>query len=184
MGFPTDENGFGTDCPVGCWPAGQTPEWIYVSFGGLKTGDDWSPSDRFPPNSFIPLLQNSSTTWQRSLFPYLFSLELNAGYTELDIGFAGYGSVFYAKPLTSCIWQFVNELTTPVNNKFYDGKAQLGWAPPVSGPSVKRLMALLDYPPDKDTYAQFWGAGPDKMIQLLAGKPGDTNLLILFDYTA
>ncbi|KKM98871.1 hypothetical protein LCGC14_1153660, partial [marine sediment metagenome] len=115
--------------------------------------------------------------------PWTFALTFNAGYTELAINHAVSGLAFYAKPLSSCVYQFDNEIVSPVGAHWYDGKAQIGWCPPTGTVSIQDLMGLINMLPDDETYAQFWRSNPDMIVSLLARKSDHTNILIRFDYS-
>lgn len=56
---PPEPLPFGNDC-LTCFPSGETPSILYVTFSGIKTGRPWIPALGPPCNGTFQLIQHVS----------------------------------------------------------------------------------------------------------------------------
>lgn len=156
MGIKINPPEYGNDC-AHCWDPGETPEFIYVMFEGVKKGD--VVGSQIPPNGHIfkciqdpaaPCIFNynkAGAGWQVE-----FARAAGTGRWHMKLWHDGHSH--FTGWLPDCpeehdIW--TNLLWTPIFHPGYDGVATVFWLD-----EARTLMAAMNIPDESGTFMEFF----------------------------
>lgn len=125
MGVPPPPDP-GDDC-LACWPAGETPEKVYVHFTGIKIGATWVPGLGEPPNQVWTLLQAAPCSWGLVFDPYIFLYRASPFACRILCQIAPFRDPFLSGPLAICTRFATNTIVAPAGVAFYGGQAFVTW---------------------------------------------------------
>lgn len=178
MGIPLDPpDDKGLDCGM-LFPAGQTPDTMYASFGGIALGDDWIPGLPGTPNGVWALPQVlackwefENPTWKITYEPgNPFGIVLEA---ELKPGVLYF---FNQNPIFPP-YRFVNENIWPQFNIYYGGSAQIMFIADPPDASFQEIADLVSVPKESDTMVEFWPYNAQDVMVRFANQRYSINVL-------
>ena len=123
MGIPTDpgyELFVGDDC--GCWPVGQTPKKLWVSFAGIQCGSLWAPGDPPPPNRIILVEYVTSCQWVKVVGGLEVYFIIQFGFSAVSAVFTSLDFAFDSNPAGICAGRYTSRLAYS-GSHYYGGAA-------------------------------------------------------------
>lgn len=189
MGIQTDEIEYGNDC--GCFPAGETPKYVFASFLGIEACPPvvgWQ--NPAPPNSIYALQQSavSPCVWAGTHGAYSIQWSIDpVGIAHLGIGLIPPHAamvLFEGNGTGGCDRYFTSTIV-PGDCDFFircHGGTGMIWFtnnPPV--PGIKTVMDLINMEVDEHTKTDFYPISADKTLLKLARRKDATNILIEYE---
>lgn len=185
MGLPTEPDPPGNDC-LCCWPEGQTPSIVYISFEGLESCNK-APGIIPPPfNGNVQLSQQEESPcnflheFDNFTFTY-FSCE--GGNTSCHQLY-WFEEMFFDFTDSDCDIALTNILDCVAEHiHAQGGYASVAWNLGPTDHSIGSLLNSINMEPHAKTKFDFWPASEERMVVRFARKSDATNILILVEPT-
>ena len=136
-------------CPA-CYPIGETPNTVFLTFSDIKIGTTWNPGDPPPANGIHQLTSSAACEWSATIdgIDYLYKVvgavtTISAKGGPLFTHFTG------TRPAACRAWCF-NSNNLPGGKKYYDGNATLTNPIEFGAYSAVALLELLGETPSDE----------------------------------
>ena len=183
MGIPAEPALYsGFDCDF--FNNGETPLVVWGSFGGIMPGDVEPTQGWQCPNGTYMMQQDDG---QPCSWSYLVGAQ--AGYYNIKTPNAGCGLTDTFRDGAFAQWGqpagttfFHNAAQSPVGTKYYGGKAQFMWLPPMANPSLLLALEELNIEPGPKVFLEFFPVEANLIVVKACRLSDKTNISFKFSY--
>lgn len=167
MGYFLDDWEYGDNCAI-CFPAGQTPKYLMVSFTGILPGEFYDPAIYPPiPNRLFKLEQKpfDPCRFEFRAGDYWVVFNIGGYNTTMSVlNYSGAYIFFIAGPLPACKWAGQNNYQDPGGRITYKGRYQIAWLAPVGTVSLRNAVEAMGFDPDDDIVIDWFPFSNTQMV--------------------
>ena len=182
MGIPVEDDDYVSGC-ARCFPANQSPRYIYATITGVVPGTYYQASDGAMPNGHYRLEHNVNCHWQADYGDVHFNLTFASGVTNFTAYRSGVGSLFSGYRYYECAVNFQNAWTDPDSYDFVYGQASITWARPAQSASFLVPADKMGIPLVSGTFCELFPVSELRSVYRFANKARRINKKISVDIT-
>lgn len=177
---PADYEFAAGDC-LACFPAGETPKFLYACMAGIERGDLWVAGvDPPAPNGAFKMTWQGACIWGDVHNGITFAYGAAPGFSELDItDLAHFYFVSVHEPI--CTTHFTNSVIVPAGNKYYGGWGFLTQIEPAGLFSESDLAESVGLEPGPDLLASIWPKDTEEAVHVIYERNSRNRIRILYD---
>lgn len=183
MGQPTEPFEYGEDC-LCCWPEGETPSKVYISFEGLESCDKAPGVIPLPFNGVVavPQSEEENCNFDRDFDGFHFTWASCLGLRSTCRQLWYYEEMFHDVKHADCKIYFENVLNCIGEHIHAEGgNATIMFHTGTNDHSIGSLLNAINMEPDPKTKFEFWPAKEGRIMVRFARKKDATNILILVE---
>jgi len=181
-GTPDDYAAAGNQCPA-CWPAGESPKYVYVAVSDIQYGTADPAIDPSPPNGLYKLPAVNPCTYHATHGLWTFHLRLSPAAANLTIFIGVDESFFKAYAGQTCVRWYENGYQNPAVDWYYGGSASIFDFTESDESTLQENLALMNIEAAEDTYVNLRSGPANTSVKIISSHRENINIAIKEEIT-